>query len=123
MDDAWPEDQQVVAVRQPGGDLDDESLQVFEAVGLIGRLRTAAAVTNGRIMADMAGRTMMSRHIRFHSFEVNLIAPQADDHSLRRVDPYDSHGSHVTYHPVGLACHGHHRAHAGPASASSARSA
>lgn len=124
MDDPWTEDQQVVAPRQPVRDVDDESLQVFEAVGLASGLRAATtAVANGGIVPDVAGGTMVSRHLRLYSFEASLISPQLDDDSLRRVDPYDSHGSHAAPRPVGAACHGHHCAHAGPASASCARSA
>ena len=123
MDDPWAEDQQVVVARQPGGDLVDESLQMFEAVRLTGVLRTATAVTNGRIVPDVAGRTMMSRDLRFHSLDTSLIVPKADDDSLRGIYPYDGHRSHVASHPVRAACHGHHRAHAGSASTSSARSA
>jgi hypothetical protein len=125
VDDPWTEYQQVVAPRQPVRDVDDESLQVFEAVGLAGGLRApTAAVANGGIVPDVTGGTMVSRHLRLHSFEASLISPQADDDSLRRVDPYDSHGSRFTHsRTVCAACHGRHRAHAGPASASSARSA
>jgi hypothetical protein len=125
VDHPWTEYQQVVVPRQPVRDIDDESLQVFEAVGLTGGLRAAtAAVADGGIVPDVSGGPTVSRHLRLHSLQASLIAPYADDDSLRRVDPYDSDGSRFAHaRPVGAACRGHERAHAGPASASSARSA
>jgi hypothetical protein len=104
MDDTWAEEQQVVALRQPVRDVDDESLEVLEAVRLAAGLRAAsAAVADGGIVPDVAGGATVGRHLRLHSFDVNFSPPQADDDSLRGVDPYDGHGSHVASQQVGTA--------------------
>jgi hypothetical protein len=125
VDGPRTEDQQVVARWQPVRDVCDESVQVFEAVGLAGRLRAApAAVTDGGIVPDVAGRPVVSRHLRFHSFDSRPVALQADDEGLPRVDPYKRAASSlVRFRPVQAMCRRHERAQAGPASASSARSA
>lgn len=112
------EDQQLVARRQPVRDLLDKSLQMFDPVRLAGGLRAAAAsVTNGGIVPDVARGFVMSRHLRLDSFDPRPITQDADDAGLPRVDPDKRAGSIVVRFP------GHERAHAGPVSASSARSA
>ena len=119
------EDQEVVAGTQPARDLDDESLQVFEAVRLARCLRDpSAAVAHGGVMSDVARRPVMSRHLGLHSFDSRTVAPEADDDRLCRVDPDEGpRSSPVSLRAVGFGCRGHDRAQAGPASASSARSA
>jgi hypothetical protein len=76
VDDPWTEYQQVVAPRQPVRDVDDESLQVFEAVRRATGLRApSAAVADGRVVPDVSGGPMVSRHLRLHLFQASLIAP------------------------------------------------
>jgi hypothetical protein len=88
VDRPGTEDQQVVARRQPDLDVFQVSAQVFEPVRLAGRLRAAsAAVTDGGIVPDMAGRPVMSRHLRFHSLDACPVTLEADDGSLLSVDP------------------------------------
>jgi hypothetical protein len=112
------EDQQVVARGQPVRDVSDEVVQVFDPVRLPGRLRAAAAaVTNGWIVSDMASRPVMRRHFRFHAFDTRPVALHPDDDGLLRVDP-DKRAASMAFRS-----RGHERAHAGPLSASSARSA
>jgi hypothetical protein len=118
VDRPGTEDQQLVARGQPVRDVSDESIQVFDPVRLAGRLRaTAAAVADGGIVPDVAGGPVMSRHLRFHSFEARSIAVHPDDDGLPRVDPDKRAGATVTR------VRGHEFAHAGPPSASFARSA
>jgi hypothetical protein len=118
VDRPWTEDQHVVVPVQPVRDVSDESVQMFNPVRLAGRLRaTAAAVPDGGIVPDMAGGPMMSRYLRFHSFDTRPVPLHPDDDGLPRVDPDKRAGSMV------FCFRGHECAHAGPASASSARSA
>jgi hypothetical protein len=88
----------------------------MQAMRLAGSLR-AAAVTDIRIVPDKAGGPMMSRHLRVHSFDPPSATLQADDDGLFRVDPDKRAGACVGL----IDCHD--RAHAGPSSASSAKSA
>jgi hypothetical protein len=117
VDGPWTEDQQVVARGQPVRDVSDESVQVFDPMRLAGRLRAPAAVTDGGIVPDMTGCPVMSRHRRFHSIDVHPVAPHPDDEGVPGVDP-DKRGRSTVDD-----FRSHERAHAGPSSASSARSA
>ncbi len=119
------EDEQVVVRGQQVGDVHDEPSEVFETARLAGvRWAATATVANLRIVPDVAGGPVMSWYFRLHSFETSPVVLPADDDGLPRVDPHQGAGSRlVSLHPVHATCRGHDRAHAGPLSASTARSA
>jgi hypothetical protein len=96
VDGAGTEDEQVVARGQPAHDISDEAVQVFDPVRLAGRLWAAAAVTDTWIVTDMACRPVMSRHLRFHAFDMRPVALHPDDDGLPRVDPDKRAGLHRT---------------------------
>jgi hypothetical protein len=81
------EDQQLVSRRQAGRDVGDESREMLEAVRFAGRLRAPPAMPDGGIVPDMTGRSVVSRHLRFHSFDPRPVALPPDDDSLAGVDP------------------------------------
>jgi hypothetical protein len=94
VDRPGTEDQEVVASGQPVRDVSDESVQVFDAMRLAGRLRAAAAaVTDGRIVPDVAGGPVMSRHVGFDSLDGRPVALDVDDDGLPRVDPHERAGA------------------------------
>ena len=83
------EDLQVVVGRQPLGDPGDEPLQVLQAAGLAGVLRTAAAsaVTDARIVAHVARPPSMGRHVGQGMLDHDPVIAPADDGRLAGVDP------------------------------------
>jgi hypothetical protein len=120
------DDEQVVVLGQPAGDVVYKSLEMLETVRLAGVLRAATAtVTNARIVPDVTGGPVASGHVRVHSFESNPVALPADDDGLPRVDPDEGAGSRPVGSPRGVLARrrSHDRAQAGPVSASTARSA
>ena len=94
VDTPLTKDQQVVDRTQPVGDVKHESLQVFEAVRLAGGLRatTAAAMTDVRIVPDVASRPVVRGHLGRYSFDPSPAAVLADDGGRLGVDPHQRAG-------------------------------
>ena len=113
------QDQQVVAPGHSVRDVVDKSIQVFDAMRLAGGLRAAATtVTDGGVVSHAPRGPVMSRDVRFDSFQSSPASCHPDDDGLPRVDPDERAGA------IDLRLRGHDRFfHAGPASAFSARSA
>ncbi|HEX5825013.1 MAG TPA: hypothetical protein VFY18_11200 [Candidatus Limnocylindrales bacterium] len=88
VDGPGTEDQKGVARPQPVRDVQDKPLQVFEAVCLAGGLWAPAAVTDCRIMPDVAGGPMVSRYFRLRALDADPRSIRTDDHSLPCVDPH-----------------------------------
>ena len=94
VDGPMTKDQQVIDRSDAVCDIKNEPLQVFEAARLAGGLRatTAAAVTDGRIVPDVASRPVVRRHLGRHSFDPCPAAAQADDRGRLGVDPHHGAG-------------------------------
>lgn len=122
---ARTKDQHVVVRGHAPRDRLDESPQVLEAVGLTGRLGSAAPVAHGRIVTDMAGGTMVGRDVGVHPLDADLVAAQADDDRLACVDPDECAIAHdiVSRGPPVRDVRGHEQDQAVPASVPTARSA
>jgi hypothetical protein len=89
---AGTDEDEVVLRRQAQRDLIDEPLEVLESMRFSGGLGpTATAVPDGRIVADMAGGSMVGRDFRFDSFESARVLQPADDDGLSRIDPDEGH--------------------------------
>lgn len=85
---ARTEDEQGVVRGQAIRDVLDELPEVFEAMWLAGRLRSAAStVANHRVVPDMAGRVTVCGHLGVQPLDIGLIALPTDDDGLTRVDP------------------------------------
>ena len=74
------EDQEVVIRRHAVCHLSDESVQVLEPTRFAGGLgRTSAAVPDAGLVADVAGRPAVGRHIRYEVLDIRGVVLPADD--------------------------------------------
>jgi hypothetical protein len=110
-DRAWSDDVEIVSRRKVGRDGTDEPSEVLEAVGLAGILRCDAAVTDDRVVPDVAGRPMVGGHVRSQTLDLYLTVAQVGNDRFSGVDPDQG--------AIGR----HDRAHAGRSAWWAARSA
>jgi hypothetical protein len=123
---ARTEDEQGVVRGQAVRDVLDELLEVFEAMWLAGRLRSAAStVANHRVVPDVAGRATVGGHLGVQPLDMGLIALPTDDDGLACIDPHKGAGWHGigSRGPEPGDARAQERAHAGRESLSVARSA
>jgi malic enzyme len=100
------EDEQILVRRQAMRDLFDEPREMLEAVRLAGGLRwPTAAVADPWFVPNMAGCSVVSRHLGVHPLDLRLIVVPADDDRLTGVDPDERTGR------PGRPVKGHTRAH------------
>jgi hypothetical protein len=97
----WTDDEQIVLRGQATRDVFDESLEVLQAMWLArGLRRSTSPVTDGRIVAEVPGGAVVSRHLGVNPLESRPVVLPADDDRLSCVDPNKRAGSHVGLAPT-----------------------
>jgi hypothetical protein len=125
VDRPGADDGQVVARRQASGDVIGEPVEMLDPVRVDRRLRSAAAVPDRGIVADVPRGANVGGHVGADVLDRDIAIVPAREDRLAGVDPDKGPRAWSCVGRRREADHlaGHERAHAGPASDSSARSA
>lgn len=121
VDGAGTDELDVGIRRQPGLDLGEERLEMFDAASLGGALGVAgAAVAHRRVVSDVPAGAGVRGHVGCHPLQVDHLTVTPGDPRLATVDPDDDS---IAYElrPAGAGSLLHESAHAGRSSNRSAR--